>query len=143
MQVISMKHKLSGHYNRFHVIFSDGRHYVKVMLATHLNNLVHDDVLVDNCVTVLTEQIMNVVQGMPIIILLGLNIASKVNSRIGNQVEYKGNNTNDPNKFRLKPAPESSLVVSPMMQPALIKCAPLVDLGASMVQTVDIQLDET
>mmetsp|Transcript_49111 Transcript_49111/g.59510 ORF Transcript_49111/g.59510 Transcript_49111/m.59510 type:complete len:657 (+) Transcript_49111:146-2116(+) len=91
LQVINVKQYAAGvnSTERFRLILSDGTHYVQAMLATQINNLVHDGSIVENSIITVKEFLTNLVHNKTVAILLGLDIMQHSGGRIGNPVDIE------------------------------------------------------
>ncbi|XP_068456650.1 replication protein A 70 kDa DNA-binding subunit-like isoform X2 [Clinocottus analis] len=96
---------------RFRLMMSDGRHSLSsFLLATQLNNLVEEKLLVRNCVCMVKKTIKNTLSdGRPVVIVLDMEIlqsAEEIGGKIGNPTPCK---TSSPQKS----ASGSSVPASP------------------------------
>ncbi|CAM9660812.1 unnamed protein product, partial [Sphacelaria rigidula] len=70
--------------DRWRVILSDGKHFAQTMLATQQNSMILDGHMQAFCFIKLTEHLVNVVQGKPLIIVLNLEVLSGPQPKMGN-----------------------------------------------------------
>ncbi|XP_070773382.1 replication protein A 70 kDa DNA-binding subunit-like isoform X2 [Enoplosus armatus] len=100
---------------RFRLMMSDGQHSLSsFLLATQLNNLPEDNLLVPNCVCKVTKTITNTLSdGRRVVIVMDMEIlqsAEEIGGKIGNPTPY---NTDDKTPSPQKSASSTSVPASP------------------------------
>ena len=74
--------------DRYSVVISDGCHFVHGMICETFNDLVTSGNLTKHSVVFVTDYVTHFVQGKPLVIILGLSVLTKLDSKIGSPIEY-------------------------------------------------------
>uniref|UniRef100_A0A4W6FN19 Replication protein A subunit n=1 Tax=Lates calcarifer TaxID=8187 RepID=A0A4W6FN19_LATCA len=83
---------------RFRLMMSDGQHYLSsFLLATQLNDLVEENLLVPNCMCMLKKTVTNTLSdGRHVVVVMGMEIlqsAEETGGKIGNPTPYNTDGT--------------------------------------------------
>ncbi|KAM7374453.1 hypothetical protein PAMP_007109 [Pampus punctatissimus] len=105
---------------RFRLMMSDGQNYLpSFLLATQLNYLPEDNLLLPNCVCMLKKTITNILNdGRHVVIVMDMEIlksAEEIGKKIGNPIQY-----NSDGKTQSPQKPESSTSVPASPPPAAV-----------------------
>uniref|UniRef100_A0A672GAF0 Replication protein A subunit n=1 Tax=Salarias fasciatus TaxID=181472 RepID=A0A672GAF0_SALFA len=105
--------------SRFRLAMSDGQHSsTSFLLATQLNHLPEENILVPNCVCRLKKTITSTVKGgKPVVIVLDMEIlmsAEESGGKIGDPVKYNTDGTNRASPMKASPMKASPSTASPM-----------------------------
>ncbi|XP_023272389.1 replication protein A 70 kDa DNA-binding subunit isoform X4 [Seriola lalandi dorsalis] len=108
---------------RFRLMMSDGQHYwSSFLLATQLNKLAEENLLLPNCVCMLTKTITNTLaDGRHVVVVMGMDIlqsAEETGGKIGNPTPFNTDEkSSSPQKFAsstsASPSPPSAAVPGP------------------------------
>ncbi|XP_022594548.1 replication protein A 70 kDa DNA-binding subunit-like isoform X1 [Seriola dumerili] len=108
---------------RFRLMMSDGQHYwSSFLLATQLNKLAEENLLLPNCVCMLTKTITNTLaDGRHVVVVMGMDIlqsAEETGGKIGNPTPFNTDEkSSSPQKFAsstsASPSPSSAAVPGP------------------------------
>ncbi|KAA1469388.1 replication factor-a protein [Dentipellis sp. KUC8613] len=134
VQILSVRQvpSPSSNTSRYRLIISDGAFFLQSMLATQLNHLVEEGVVVKNSIIRVERMSCNYIQGKRLVVILGLETVQKEAEKIGDPKPIPGDKTPSaegstaPEEARTTPAPaaQASTSTAPAPVAAPVAAAP-------------------